>query len=70
VDPSWLRWDQGAVEGLARRIRDEGDLAALSVLADALEDAGCTDEAILAHYREAGPHAQGCWVLDVCRLTT
>ena len=37
----------------------------LSVLADALEDAGCTQEAILSHLRSPGPHVRGCWALDV-----
>lgn len=37
----------------------------LAVLADALEEAGCTDTAILAHCRGAGPHVRGCWVLDL-----
>jgi hypothetical protein len=37
----------------------------LPVLADALEDAGCTDEAILAHCRGEGPHVRGCWVVDL-----
>jgi hypothetical protein len=35
------------------------------ILADALEDAGCTDEAILAHCRGPGPHVQGCWLVDL-----
>ena len=33
------------------------------ILADALEDAGCTDETVLAHLRSAGPHVRGCWVV-------
>jgi hypothetical protein len=36
----------------------------LAVLADALEDAGCTDAAILGHLRGPGPHVRGCWALD------
>jgi hypothetical protein len=34
------------------------------ILADALEDAGCTDAAILTHLRAPGPHLRGCWALD------
>jgi hypothetical protein len=41
------------------------DPVRLSVLADALEDAGCSDEAILDHLRSAGPHVRGCWALDL-----
>lgn len=37
----------------------------LAVLADALEDAGCTDEDILEHLRSLGPHVRGCWALDL-----
>jgi hypothetical protein len=36
----------------------------LAVLADALEDAGCTDAEILSHCRSPGPHVRGCWVVD------
>ena len=36
----------------------------LAVMADALEDAGCTDSSILAHCRQPGKHLRGCWVLD------
>jgi hypothetical protein len=43
-----------------------GELSAerLAVLADALEDAGATEE-ILAHLRSSGPHVRGCWALDL-----
>jgi hypothetical protein len=37
----------------------------LTVLADALEDAGCTDETILTHLRSDGPHVRGCWCVDL-----
>ena len=40
------------------------DAARLAVLADALLDAGCDDEALIAHCREPGPHARGCWAVD------
>jgi hypothetical protein len=39
--------------------------ARLAVLADALEEAGCTDAAILAHCRGGGEPARGCWVVDL-----
>jgi hypothetical protein len=41
------------------------DPARLAILADALEEAGCTDEAILSHLRSVGPHVRGCWALDL-----
>jgi hypothetical protein len=40
------------------------DGARLGVLADALEEAGCADEALLDHLRGKGPHVRGCWAVD------
>jgi hypothetical protein len=37
----------------------------LPILADALEDAGCTNTDILTHCRGRGPHVPGCWVIDL-----
>ncbi len=50
---------------LARSIYDDRAFDRLPVLADALEDAGCTDAAILDHCRGPGPHVRGCWVVDL-----
>jgi hypothetical protein len=36
----------------------------LAVLADALEESGCTDAALLEHLRSPGPHVRGCFALD------
>jgi hypothetical protein len=41
------------------------DNAALAVLADALEEGGCTDADILSHLRAPGEHVRGCWPLDM-----
>ena len=41
------------------------DAQRLAVLADALEEGGCTDDAILTHLRSPGPHVRGCWVIDL-----
>jgi hypothetical protein len=35
------------------------------VLADALEEAGCTDASILEHLRSRGPHVRGCFAVDL-----
>jgi hypothetical protein len=43
---------------------DEQDFTAMPILADALEDAGCTNEEVLAHCRGEGRHVRGCWVVD------
>jgi hypothetical protein len=34
-------------------------------LADALEDAGCSDGDLLGHLRSPGPHVRGCWAVDL-----
>ena len=53
------------VVGLARTIYADRAFDRLPLLADALMDAGCADEQVLGHCREAGPHARGCWVVDM-----
>jgi hypothetical protein len=41
------------------------DSARLAVLADTLEDAGCTHAELLGHLRGPGPHVRGCWAVDL-----
>jgi hypothetical protein len=41
------------------------DASRLAVLADALEEAGCTERTILGHLRGPGPHVRGCWAVDL-----
>lgn len=74
---AWLAWSNGLVIHLAQeayssRCLPEGTLdpSLLAVLADALEEAGCGDQAILAHLRTPGPHFRGCWVLDLLLAKT
>jgi hypothetical protein len=50
--------------GLARSIYEERAFDRLPVLADALEQAGCSNSDALTHCLRAGPHERGCWVLD------
>ncbi|HLI75585.1 MAG TPA: hypothetical protein VKV02_01470 [Acidobacteriaceae bacterium] len=38
------------------------DCHRLAVLADAVEEAGCCDQPLLAHLRSPGPHYRGCWL--------
>jgi hypothetical protein len=63
IDPAWLGWNGGVVRATARGIYEERAFEQLPVLADALEDAGCTDQALLAHLRSRGPIvvAAGRW---------
>lgn len=61
----WLAWNDGTVRRLAQSIYDENAFDRLPILADALEDAGCTDADILNHCRQLGEHVRGCWVIDL-----
>jgi hypothetical protein len=54
----------GSVRSLAEGIYQDHAFDRLPIFADALEDAGCTEPDVLAHCREPGPHARGCWVVD------
>jgi hypothetical protein len=63
--PAWLRWNHGTVPAIARRIYDGRAFHDLPILADALEDAGCTGADILTHCRQPGEHVRGCWVVDL-----
>jgi hypothetical protein len=67
IDPAWLKWNRGTVPQIAERIYQKRSFADMPVLADALEEAGCTDAEILAHCREEREHVPGCWVLDLLR---
>jgi hypothetical protein len=64
VNRAWLTAD---VRGLAQIIDEERTFEQLPILADALEDAGCADAALLAHLREPGAHGRGCFALDLLR---
>jgi hypothetical protein len=61
----WLAWNGGTVAAVARTIAREGAFGELPALLDALQEAGCDHEAILAHLRGPGPHVRGCWALDL-----
>jgi hypothetical protein len=62
-DPSWLT---STVVAVAQQMYESRDFSAMPILADALQDAGCSNEAILDHCRGSGPHVRGCWVVDGC----
>jgi hypothetical protein len=65
LDSAWLAWNGGTVQRMAQTIYDEYRFGDLPILADALEDAGCTDADILSHCRSGGEHVRGCWVIDL-----
>ena len=47
VDPSWLNWNDATVVKMAQGIYHDRAFDRSPILADALEDAGCTDADIL-----------------------
>src|SRR5262249_13844848 len=65
VDPAWLACNDASASKLAQTIYDERTYDQMPILADALEDAGCSDAETLAHLRGPGPHVRGCWVVDL-----
>jgi hypothetical protein len=58
-------WQTPGMLRLARHIYDRRDFAGLPDLAALLEMAGCTDAALLGHFRGDGVHCRGCWGLDL-----
>src|SRR5262249_43192342 len=64
LQPEWLAWNNGTVVQLAQAIYDERRFEDLPILADALEEAGCTDATIFDHCRQPLAHVRGCWLVD------
>lgn len=62
LDSSWL---SSTVQQLAATIYDDRAFDRMPILGDALEDAGCTDAAILEHCRSKSEHVRGCWAVDI-----
>jgi len=65
LEPAWLKWNGGVIRKLAESIYDERNYEQLPILADALEDARCTNEDLVKHCRSKGPHVRGCWAVDL-----
>jgi hypothetical protein len=62
-DPAW-RTDTAVT--LARTMYEAREFSAMPILADALQDAGCDNDDILNHCRDAQQvHVRGCWVVDL-----
>src|SRR5262249_34848589 len=64
LDLAWLARG-GRGRELAEQIYVGRRFADPPPLADALEEAGCTDSAVLCHCRQPGGHVLGCWCLDL-----
>jgi hypothetical protein len=65
-------WLTPTITNLAQTIYVERQLPSglfdnqrLTVLADALEEAGCDNADILGHLRGGGDHVRGCWAVDL-----
>jgi pSer/pThr/pTyr-binding forkhead associated (FHA) protein len=66
LDPFWGHWNDGCVGKMARLIYNEERFEDLPILADALEEAGCTEGPLLEHLREyRQAHVRGCWAVDL-----
>ncbi|MGE3804075.1 MAG: hypothetical protein AB7K24_05305 [Gemmataceae bacterium] len=72
IEQPWLDWREQTVVKLAQvayeeRAHPSGELdpGRLTIVADALEEAGCTRDDLLGHLRGPGPHLRGCWAVDL-----
>jgi hypothetical protein len=58
-------WQTATTTSLAEAIYEERAFDRLPILADALEEVGCSEARILAHLRQPGEHVRGCLALDL-----
>lgn len=58
-------WRTSTVIDLANQVFHERDFEVMPILADALQDAGCDNEKVLAHCRAPEAHLPGCWAIDL-----
>lgn len=63
LDPAWLAHDRGTAAQVARAIEAGRSFGTAPVLADALEEAGCTNQELLVRLRAAPPDARTSWVV-------
>lgn len=60
-----LPWLTPLAQQMAHDAYNARDWGILPILADQIEDAGCTDAVLLEHLRSGGLHTRGCWVVDL-----
>jgi hypothetical protein len=60
-----LGWNDSTVRRLVEGIYEERAFDRLPILADALLDAGCDIEELIAHCRSGRQHVRGCWAVDL-----
>jgi hypothetical protein len=61
----WLTFNNNTARDLALSIRDRGQTDAFPILADALQEAGCTNADLLDSCRTGDPDIDGQWVHQV-----
>jgi hypothetical protein len=57
-------WLDSNVVGIAKCMDATRDFSMMPMLADALQDSGCENPAILDHCHLTKEHVRGCWVLE------
>ena len=60
-DPTWRT---STVVNLAQQMYESRDFSPMPLLADALQDDGCSQPEIIDHCRGDTSHVRGCWVVD------
>jgi hypothetical protein len=61
----WLAWNHGTVLNLAKSLREQPQPGGFFILADALEEVGCTHADLLDSCRRGVPDIDGSWVLEM-----
>lgn len=67
VLPAWLAWNDHLPLRMTEVIHRFGEYETLPILGDALEEAGCNNEYLLAHCRIEARHSRRCWVVRLLR---
>ena len=62
ADPAWFTPTAVAI---ATAVYADRAFDRLPILADSLEEAGCTNADLLLHCRQPGSHVRGCWAVDL-----
>jgi hypothetical protein len=65
LDRTWFKHQAGDAARIAASIYDDRSFDELPILADALMDAECPHEELIAHCQSPGVHGRGCWVVDL-----
>lgn len=63
--PHWMLKVGETPRAIAVGVQADQAFDRLPILADALEDDGCNDADLLAHFRHQPAHLRGCWALDL-----